>query len=36
MPGFEPGVSRTRIVNVTVTPHPVDVQMIAYFILSDQ
>lgn len=22
MPGFEPGVSRTRIVNVTVTPHP--------------
>ncbi|GEM_PF-5613434 len=23
MPGFEPGVSRTRNVNVTVTPHPV-------------
>ena len=22
MPGFEPGVSRTRIVNVAVTPHP--------------
>ena len=22
MPGFEPGVSRTRIVNVTVTPRP--------------
>lgn len=23
MPGFEPGVLRTRIVNVTVTPHSV-------------
>ena len=29
-PGFEPGVARTRIVHVTVTPRPVYINL-AYF-----